>query len=592
MGFGQRIALEWRELARTGNFLGDLPMFLRNGRWSAGRLLERTAKEHPEHTGIAYLSERYPWRRINVLANQYAHFFSKNGVRDGDVVALLMDNRPEFLFVQMGLAKIRAVSALINTNLTGHALTHAINVGKPRMVVVGSEHLGAVRDVLGALAVAEPRQNVCVQLETEAEVGDDVRVINEEVSLCAKTDPTDIEPRTSDPVSYIYTSGTTGLPKAAVVTNQRFLMAASAFGRIVHEADAGDVIYVTMPLYHSSAQWVGWGACLRTGATLALRRKFSASSFWKDVNDFGATHFVYIGELCRYLLNQPPQEGERRHQLRVGVGNGLRPDIWREFQERFGVPLIREFYGATEGNAPMINMDGVPGMVGRLRPGQVIVRCDPTTGDVIRNAKDRCEKVSVGETGLLLGKITAVSKFDGYVDDDATQKKVIRDVFKKGDRYFNSGDTLTLHEHGWASFADRTGDTFRWKGENVSTNEVAETLNRAGGVLEANVYGVVVPGHEGRVGMASVNTDDSFDVGAFASFVIENLPGYMRPHFVRVQREMRTTGTFKHQKVDYRNEGYDPDQVEDALYFLDGTKYVPIDRALYARIQSGEIGPR
>ncbi len=587
MSFAERVSLEWREAARTVRLLADLPKFLSGGSWSAARMLEKTARDFPDHTGIAYLDQRFPWRRVNALANQYASYFAARGIGPGDVVALMMDNRPDFLFIEMGLAKIRAVAALINTNLSGTPLAHAVNVARPKLFVVGSEHCETVRSMSAELEIEAAGSGIVVQLEPDVTVAG-FEVINDDVEAAAQQAPPAAH-LTSDPVTYIYTSGTTGLPKAARITNQRFLMAGAAFGRIIHEARAGDVIYVALPLYHSSAQWIGWASCVRTGATLALRRKFSATQFWKDVSEFGATHFVYIGELCRYLLNQPLREGERNHQIRVAVGNGLRPDIWQKFQERFGIPVIREFYGATEGNAPMVNVDGRPGMVGRLRPGQIIVKCDQATGEIVRGEKGRCTKVRVGETGLLLGRISAVTKFDGYVDESATQKKIVTDVLARGDQYFNSGDLLTLHEHNWVAFADRIGDTFRWKGENVSTNEVAETLNGAKGVLETNVYGVTVPGNDGRAGMASVNVNDAFDVEAFGKFVVEKLPRYMAPYFLRVQRDMRTTGTFKHQKVDYREEGYDPAKVTDPLYFLDGERYVELDAALFARLDSGEM---
>jgi acyl-CoA synthetase (AMP-forming)/AMP-acid ligase II len=334
----------------------------------------------------------------------------------------------------------------------------------------------------------------------------------------------------------------------------------------------------------------GLGASLATGACLAMRRRFSASVFWSDVVRFEATAFVYIGELCRYLLLQPERAEERAHRVRVATGNGLRPDIWASFQQRFRVPLIREFYGATEGNAPLVNVAGRPGMVGRLQTGQALVRCNLETGEIVRNAEGRCERVGPGETGLLLGRISGVTSYDGYLDAEATRKKIVEGVFKPGDRWFDTGDLLTLHEHGWLSFADRVGDTFRWKGENVSTNEVAEILNGAPGVLESNVFGVRVPGADGRAGMACLRVDGAFSLEDFGAFVRERLPVYQRPYFVRLlEGEMRVTGTFKHQKADYRREGYDPSVVSDPLWFLDGERYVPLDAALSEAIAAGRV---
>ena len=597
MGFVERAKLNAADLALTGKLVKDVPKFLTFGNWSLGRCVRLNAEKLGDRPAIAYLNQRITWRELDAKANRYADFFARQGITSGDVVALLMDNRPDFLFVQTALSKLGAITAMINTNLTGKGLVHAVNIGNPRALLAGCEHFDAVEAVRSDLTLPKLDRDLWYVLDDDADAdsarGANVRVINEEVALGKEDEPpAPRKRRTDDPCCYIYTSGTTGLPKAAVVTNQRFMAAGSAFGKVMHDMQPADVMYITLPLYHSSAQWAGWGACVMTGACAAIRRKFSVSSFWSDVSNFGATNFIYIGECCRYLLNQPPHPDERNHNLKVGVGNGLRPDIWEKFQERFGIPLIREFYGATEGNAPMFNLQGRPGMVGRLRRGQVIVRCDPATGEPVRNAKGYCEEVKEGETGLLVGKINRLMRFDGYVSEEATNKKIFENVFKKGDQYFNSGDLLELHEDGWVSFADRVGDTFRWKGENVSTNEVAEILNAALGVLESNVYGVQIPGTDGRAGMASLNVDDAFCVTTFASYVTEKLPGYQRPHFIRLQRDMRITGTFKHQKVDYRKEGYDPTKTEDPMFFLDSDGYVPIDQALFAKLQKGEVAPR
>jgi acyl-CoA synthetase (AMP-forming)/AMP-acid ligase II len=594
VGLIEKVQTRWTDLKGIGRLLGNLRFLLPRGSWNSARLLQDLAVKLPNHLGLAYQEQRFTWLEVDQWANRYADFFVRHGVGRGDIVALFMDNRPDYLFVLAGLSRIRAVGALINSNLAGRPLVHAINVSRPKMVVVGGEHIEATSEVVRQLEGVSRERGVVVQVENGAAApGGDWRVINDEVAACSHHPlPGLTPPENSEAMCYIYTSGTTGLPKAAIITNQRWLLAGALFGRVMAEATPRDVIYMTLPLYHSNGMFGGWGAALLTGATLALRRKFSASNFWKDVTRFEATVFIYIGELCRYLLNHPSVPEERDHRLRLAIGNGLRPDIWERFQARFGIPLIREFYGATEGNAVLVNLEGRPGMVGRLRPGQVIVRCDPESGEIQRNERGLCTPVGVGERGLLLGKITGVTKFDGYVDGEATRRKIVSDVLKKGDRYFNSGDVMQLHADRWVSFADRVGDTFRWKGENVSTNEVAEVLNGAPGVHESNVYGVEVPGAEGRAGMASLRVAGDFDLAAFARYIVENLPSYQRPHFIRLQTDMRITGTFKHQKVDYRKEGYDPAAVTDPLYLLDGERYTPIDAELYRRIQSGDVGPR
>jgi acyl-CoA synthetase (AMP-forming)/AMP-acid ligase II len=557
------------------------------------RALDQRVAEDPNRLALAYCDERYTFRDLERRSNQYARFFQSRGIGHGDVVALMMDNRPDYVFALLGLIRLRAVASLINTNAAGVALTHAINICNPRGVLVGAEHAAALVDVAPAL------NNLSARLWCQAESGEaetpvPLERVNEVVSQQSDARPVGLStPRTNDTALYIYTSGTTGLPKAAVITQKRWMSASYLFGAAIMDATARDIIYICLPLYHSNAMFGGLGSMLVSGAALALRRRFSSSQFWDDVRKFDASIFVYIGELCRYLLNAPKSANERSHRLRLGVGNGLRGDIWEAFQKRFGVPLIREFYGATEGNAILVNFEGRPGMIGRARVGQVVVRCDEATGDVVRKQDGFCEEITTeGQKGLLLAHINPLFAFDGYVDKKATENKVLTNVFRKGDKYFNSGDIVVVHGDKWLAFADRVGDTYRWKGENVSTNEVAEVLNKAPGVLESNVYGVAVPGAEGKAGMASLNVNDTFDVKQLGRFVLDNFPVYQRPYFVRVQQDMRVTGTFKHQKVAYRDEGYDPRRVEDPLYFLDGDKYVRIDEPLYKRLAAAEIGPR
>jgi len=576
----------WVELKGVGRLLKHAPRLLPQAPWNAARLLDERVARHGDALGIAYLDRRYTWRDVDGWVNRYANAFRERGVGRGDTVALLMDNRPEFLFALTGLSRLGASSALINTNITGQGLAHAINIAGAKKVLSGTEHTAKIGEVVPELQGLSA-DDVFSQRETGGP-SSEFASFDEGVESASPQAPPADAPRGDEHMCYIYTSGTTGLPKAAIIKNSRWHSAGVLFGAGILELAPGDVNYVALPLYHSSAMFAGWGASLISGAAIALRRRFSASNFWPDIRTFDATSFVYIGELCRYLLNQEPSDDDRRHRIRVATGNGLRPDIWEAFQRRFAVPLIREFYGATEGNAPLVNFTGRPGMVGRIRSGQVLVRCDLETGELLRNAAGRCESVGVGESGLLLAKITRVAAYDGYADAEATKKKVVENAFTDGDRYFNTGDLLTLHANNWVSFSDRVGDTFRWKGENVSTNEVAEVLNAAPGVLESNVYGVAVPGAEGRAGMASLNCSNDFSIDELAKFVVAKLPVFQRPYFLRVQTDMRITGTFKHQKVDYRSEGFDPNRVADPLYFLDGDRYVPLDATLFASIQSGE----
>jgi fatty-acyl-CoA synthase len=563
-----------------------LPELYRGGHSNAACLLERNATRLRDRPALRFEDESYTWGEVNAHANRWARVLLARGIARGEVVALVMDNRPEYVFALLGLSKLRVVAACVNTHVRGPALAHAVRIARPTLVVLGSEHASAAPEIHGAAGGAR------VLVHTDRGGAADPDAIDGALARASSSNLSGPKPLTEEAMAYLYTSGTTGLPKAAVVTNQRFVATAYGFGKLLHQATPDDVIYVALPLYHGTGQWGGLGACLATGATLALRRKFSASSFWSDAVRFGATRITYIGELCRYLLHQAPSPDERRHRVSVAVGNGLRPDVWPRFQERFGITMIREFYGATEGNAPLANIEGRAGMVGRIGVGQALLACDPETGKVLRDARGRGKKLTrAGETGLFVGRISRVATFDGYVDANATEAKVLRDVLAEGDAWFNTGDLLTLHEDGWLSFADRVGDTFRWKGENVSTNEVAELLNSAPGVLESNVYGVAIPGTDGKAGMASLRVSEAFDPALFGRHVLEKLPRYARPLFVRLQHEMRVTATLKHQKVDYRNEGFDPKLVRDPLLVLVRHEYRPLTPELHAAILAGTLVP-
>jgi fatty-acyl-CoA synthase len=411
-------------------------------------------------------------------------------------------------------------------------------------------------------------------------------------------DPIDREVRrglkAADKLFYIYTSGTTGLPKAANVSHLRAcLMGGGAAG--AQELGPEDRVYVTLPLYHSAGGVMAAGSALLSGGVLVLARKFSASRFWSDCRENEVTSFQYIGELCRYLLHTPEHPDEQRHRVRICIGNGLRPEIWEAFQERFNIPKIIEFYGATEGNVALMNLDGKVGAIGRLprliraAMGVALIRYDVAKDEHVRGPDGFCVPCKPGEVGEAIGRITGVSRFEGYSNPEATEKKILRNVFKTGDAYFRTGDLMRLDADDYFYFVDRIGDTFRWKGENVSTNEVAEVLSVCPGVKEANVYGVTVPDQDGRAGMAALVVNEGFDPTALAERCGRELPGYARPLFLRLLPQIEITGTFKHRKVELVKEGFDPAAISDPLYFLDGERgYVPLDAELHGRIVRGE----
>jgi fatty-acyl-CoA synthase len=306
--------------------------------------------------------------------------------------------------------------------------------------------------------------------------------------------------------------------------------------------------------------------------------------------DNRATVFVYIGELCRYLVNQPPGEVERKHTLRCGFGNGLRADVWAQFAQRFGVSDLIEFYGATEGNVGLINFDAFPGAVGRIPPwlkGPMsnvrIVRHDADTVLPVRGPDGLCVEAGEGETGEMIGRIgvEARQRFDGYGDADETARKVISDVFSRGDAWFRTGDLMRRDGLGYVYFVDRIGDTFRWKGENVSTREVENVLCAFPGIVFANVYGVSVPGEEGRAGMAALSVEGPLDLAALARHLQQNLQPAAIPVYLRLDAEMDTTQTLKLRKGALQAQGFDPQLTGCPVWTWDRASggYTPLNPA-------------
>ncbi|NIG61250.1 long-chain fatty acid transport protein 3 [Pontoporia blainvillei] len=401
-----------------------------------------------------------------------------------------------------------------------------------------------------------------------------------------------------DTCLYIFTSGTTGLPKAARISHLKVLQCQGFYQ--LCGAHQEDVIYLALPLYHVSGSLLGIVGCLGIGATVVLKSKFSAGQFWEDCQQHGVTVFQYIGELCRYLVNQPPSKAEHGHKVRLVVGSGLRPDTWERFVRRFGPLQVLETYGLTEGNVATFNYTGQRGAVGRASwlykhvfPFSLI-RYDVTTGEPIRNTHGLCVATSPGEPGLLVAPVNQQSPFLGYAGGpELARGKLLKDVFQPGDVFFNTGDLLVCDDQGFLRFHDRTGDTFRWKGENVATTEVAEALEALDFLQEVNVYGVTVPGHEGRAGMAALvlRPPHSLDLVQLYVRVSENLPPYARPRFLRLQESLATTETFKQQKVRMAKEGFDPNALSDPLYILDqaGGAYLPLTPARYSALLAGDL---
>jgi citronellyl-CoA synthetase len=405
----------------------------------------------------------------------------------------------------------------------------------------------------------------------------------------ASNPSTTAEIRLRDPFAYLFTSGTTGMPKAAVTLHNRWVLPFYWFGKMMLDLGPTDTVYIPLPFYHGTAMYVGWPSAAAGGAAVALRRKFSTSHFWEDVKKFDATAFVYIGELCRYLMQQPARPDDRGNSIRKVVGNGLRTDIWREFKRRFGISEVYEFYGSSESNIAFVNLLNLDCTVGICPMSYAIVKYDLDAGEPIRDQNGFLQKVGRGEAGLMLGEISSKTPFAGYTDEGSTQKKIIRDAFRKGDAWYDTGDLLVNIGFGHARFVDRLGDTFRWKGENVSTTQVEAVINSCDQVLESSVYGVVIPGTEGRAGMAAIIVEkgvESFDFKSFLEALRKGLPSYVIPQFLRLRMELETTETLKIRKTKLKKEGFDPSKASDPLYVLlpGEAAYVPLSEVLHEEI--------
>ncbi len=529
---------------------------------SIGKVFQERAAQYADRVFLKFGDERITYREANETVNRYAAVLAAKGVGHGDVVGVMLRNSPDAVLLMLAIVKCGAVAGMLNYHQRGKVLAHSIGLLDATAVVAESDLIEHVTE-----CGAEAKGLITV----------------EELRRLASTAPTTNPASTSavlakDKAFYIFTSGTTGMPKASVMTHYRWLRALAGFGGLGLRLHSDDTLYCCLPLYHNNALTVSVGSALNSGAALALGKSFSASRFWDEVISYDATAFVYIGEICGYLLNQPPKPTDRAHKVRVIVGNGLRPAIWDEFTQRFGIPRVCEFYAASEGNTAFVNVFNVSKSTGICPSPVAFVEYDADSGEPARGADGRLRKVKRGEPGLMLSKINALQPFDGYTDKAASEKKLVRNAFKDGDVWFNTGDLMRSQGLGHAAFADRLGDTFRWKVENVATTEVEAAVASNPLIEECTVFGVEVPGAGGRAGMAAVQLKDGkeFDGKALADAFYGHLPAYAVPLFVRVVPELAHTSTFKSQKVDLRKQGYGAD-IEDPLYVLAGRDegYVP-----------------
>eukprot|EP01137_Pigoraptor_chileana_P035167 Opistho-2@28795 len=585
------------------------------------------ARKYPYKLALSSEKSRLTFAELDALSNRVARVAHAHGLGKGDVIALFMESSPEYVALWLGFAKAGVVSALINHNLRGPSLCHSITVAKARAVVYGRELYSAVDEVAPLIESTQPLYFAYGAADKgvgDAEGDYDLDGLIAKASSCAVPR---VAGNMDDVLLYIYTSGTTGLPKAAVIRHGRYFHMCYSM-RVMAGIAPDDIVYCSLPLYHSAGVVLGIGQCLLGGTGVHVRSKFSASRFWDECAAHKCTVIQYIGDICRFLLATPPTNGEKSHRVRLAVGNGMRPDMWTPFVERFNVREVREFYGSTEGNANLVNIDNRRGAVGFnsvilpwVYPVR-LVRYDQESGTLIRDARGMCMRTSVGEPGELVGRIgtSSLRKYDGYVGQasgvDGVAKessKIARDVAWKGDVYFRTGDILWQDEEGYLFFADRVGDTFRWKGENVATSEVEQAIRSVlGHDYSACVYGVEIPGCPGRAGMATVSaegadgattTPSRLDVDSreacerlareLCAKLPSLLPAYARPLFLRFTASQEMTGTFKVKKTQMQKEGYDPATVPsgECVCLIDyaANSVTPVTPGVVDKIASGAI---
>ena len=588
------IKSDWIYINGFRRIIGAIGKFDPDAEYTLADAMEEAVDDHDERTFISFEGQEISYTEFDARANQFAHWGLSVGLKKGECVALFMENRPDYIAFWAGMAKIAVKTALINYNLTGGGLAHCVKITSARAIVMNPElapNFESARSQtpldLGAFVLGGRTQGLT---PIDAAV-DRMPTTRPDRSARAGV-------RGAEVALYIYTSGTTGLPKAAKITNVRArgLMRVFVDATDAHRTDR---ILLTLPLYHATGGMCGVGTALNAGACIILRRRFSASHFWQEAIDNKATMLVYIGELGRYLMNQPPSALEKSHSITKGFGNGLRADVWADFVERTGIKRLVEFYGSTEGNVNFFNLDGKIGAVGRIprllrsKLKGRIVKFDVETEEPVRGPDGFCIEADPDEPGEAIGPITSEprQRFDGYNDEAQSKKKILRDVFEKGDLWFRTGDLMKMDKDGYIYFVDRVGDTFRWKGENVSTSEVEIAISSMPGVKHAIVYGVAVPGQDGRAGMAAVTPRDGVDVAKLYAHLAERLPSYARPVFLRLQGEVDTTGTLKYRKVDLVKEGFDPMNTSDPLFVADADRmtYAPIDVEMMRKIVAGGV---
>ena len=590
----QRLRLKLEKLSK----FREEPWFSesRESKDSIGLRIEQRAREYPDRIAMYYEEEKYTNKEFNEWINKYANYFlNQIGLKKGDVAVVLLENRSEIMFTIIAMAKIGVISSLINTRQRDQTLIHSITHVPGKVFIIGEELFDPFLDIQSRLNLTDDQLQNLFFVPDKGKMNTPEGFINiKEKIEDSLTDnpPTTPRIRLKVPYSYIFTSGTTGLPKAAVITNGHTIGSAFYWAYVVMDMTPDDVTYITTPLFHSNAINIGFASVLGGGGAMVIRRKFSASNFLNDARKYGCTAFNYVGEICRYLYNQPPRDDDRDHPIVKCAGNGIKPEFWMDFKNRFGIERIHEQYGATERFIPnFANIFNLDKTVGICSASYAIVKYDVENDEPMQDKNNHMVKVEPGEIGLLIGPVDP-KYFYMYKDKKATEKKVFQNVFIDGDMWVNTGDLLRDIGFRHAMFADRLGDTYRWKGENVSTEEMEILINSFDQIEYSCAYGVLITGTEGRAGMISfiMKGGEDFDFDKFSEFVNDKIPAYAIPIFVRIKKEFATTATDKIQKVKLKQEGYDVNKIDDPMYILlpKSSKYVPLTKEIYEGVMAGK----
>ena len=559
----------------------------RSGARTFAELAEDWAEQFGDAPALCSPLETLSYSGLALRIRRYARWAEWQGAGPGVVFGLLMRNRPDYLAAWMGVSLTGAATALLNTELPAPALAHCLSASGVRALIIEPALVETVKAACAGLA-NPPELWVLGACAGGRRL--DLALAEQSVAQLPARPAISL----SSPALHIFTSGTTGLPKAAIVSHRRVLSWAGWFAGMA-DTTANDVMYDCLPLFHSVGGVASTGAVLLNGGKVVLRDRFSASAFWDDIRSERCTLFQYIGELCRYLLAQPQVATDQSHRLRMIIGNGLRPDVWSAFVERFAPGRVLEFYAATEGVFTLCNAEGRVGAIGRFpsfvarnAPAE-LVRLDPVTGEIARDAIGRAIRCGVDEPGEAVGRVDPSRGFDGYADKAASAAKLAHDLFSPGDVWFRTGDLMRKDAEGFFYFVDRLGDTFRWKGENVATTEVVSAVSSSPGVVAAIVFGVAVEGREGRAGMVVLSTTKDFELARLEAELAARLPTYARPVFLRLASRLSMTETLKHRSADYQADGFNPDVVADPLYWRDPQSgcYARLDRAVYETIIRG-----